>query len=110
MARKPLNASIERIETTDLTELYVTPTEAVSTASLVLTNLTINIISVAIYINNGNSDFLLVKEKIAGGVGKDWIVKELPTQKLNAGFSVKVQAEASDAFNAFLSVSEISER
>jgi hypothetical protein len=109
MARTPLNASIEQIATTNLTTLsYTVPASTVSTPFLVLTNLTTNILDVSVYIDDGATNFLLVKGKIAGGIGKDWIVKELSTQKLNAGFAIKVQATTTDAFNAFLSVSEIS--
>lgn len=108
MARTPLNASIEQIATTSLTTLdYTVPASTVSTAFLVLTNLTANILDITIYINDGTTDFLLVQDKIPGGIGKDWIIKELPTQKLNAGFTIKVQSTTSDAFNAFLSVSEV---
>ena len=109
MARTPLSASIEIISSTSLITLdYEVPLSTVTTPFLVLTNLTENIIDISIYINNGGNDFLLVRDKIAGGIGKDWIVKELPTQKLNAGFTIKVQATTTDSFNAFLSVSEIS--
>ena len=109
MSRTPLNASIEQIATTDLTTLdYVVPTGAVSTPFLVLTNLTTSILDVTIYTNNGTTDFILVQDKIAGGIGKTWIIKELSTQKLNAGFTIKVQATTATAFNASLSVSEIS--
>ena len=109
MSRTPLNASIERIETDSRITLdYLVPANTVSTASLVLTNTTENILDISVYINDGSTDFILVKNKIAGGIGKEWIIKELPTQKLNTGFAVKVQATTADAFNAFLSVSEIS--
>lgn len=108
MARTPLNASIEQIATTDLTTLdYLVPASTVSTAFLVLTNLTTNILDIAVFINDGTTDFILVQDKIAGGIGKTWIIKELATQKLNAGFTVKVQATTTTAFNAALSVSEV---
>ena len=109
MARTPLNADIQQIATTTLTTLdYVVPVDTVSTAFLVLTNVTAAILDITIYINDGTTDFILVQDKIAGGIGKTWIVKELSTQKLNAGFTIKVQATTATAFNAALSVSEIS--
>ncbi len=108
MARTPLNAFAGQISTTDLISLYTVPDERVATGFLVLTNTTAVVLDISVYINNGASDFLLVRDKIPAGTGKDWIVKELPTQKLNVGFTIKVQATTSDAFNAFLSVSEIS--
>tara|TARA_R110002012_G_scaffold294794_1_gene491091 strand:- start:133 stop:468 length:336 start_codon:yes stop_codon:yes gene_type:complete len=110
MARTPLNASIEQIATTSLTTLdYTVPASTVSTAFLVLTNASTSILDLSVYVNDGTTNFLLVRDKIAAGIGKDWIVKELPTQKLNAGFTIKVQSTTTDAFNAFLSVSEISD-
>lgn len=109
MSRTPLSASIEQIATTDLTTLdYIVPLSTVSTPFLVITNTTVNALDISIYINNGTEDFLIVQNKIPGGIGKDWIVKELSTQKLNTGFTIKVQSTTINAFNAFLSVSEIS--
>jgi hypothetical protein len=109
MTRAPKSASVERIATTNLTTLdYLVPVNAVSTPFLGLTNLTANVLDISVYINDGSADFLLIQGKVAGGIGKEWFVKELSTQKLNAGFTVKVQSTTADAFNAFLSVSEIS--
>ena len=109
MARTPLNASIKQIATTTLTDLdYLVPASTVSTAFLVLTNNSTAILDISVYINDGSTNYLLVKDKIPAGLGRDWIVRELSTQKLNAGFSIKVQATTSSVFNAFLSVSEIS--
>jgi hypothetical protein len=109
MARTPKNASIQEIATASLTTLnYEVPVSTASTAFLVLTNLTVSILDITVYINDGATDFLLVQEKIAGGIGKTWTVKELSTQKLNATFTIKVQATTATAFNAALSVSEIS--
>ncbi|MGB0943139.1 MAG: hypothetical protein ACPGUE_12085 [Marinomonas sp.] len=110
MARTLKNADIQVISSTDLTELnYAVPSRSVATASLVITNLTINPLDIDVYINNGTNDYLLATNKIAGGDGKSWFVKELNLQKLNAGYKVKIQSSTTDSFNAFLSVSEISE-
>ena len=109
MSRTPLNASIQKIATTTLTLLdYIVPPSTVSTAFLVLTNTSENILDIEVYINDGVTDFLIVRNKIPSGIGKDWIVKEISTQKLNAGFTIKVKSDSLNAFNAFLSVSEIS--
>ena len=108
MARTAENATIELIASTTLTTLdYAVPASTVATAFLVLTNLTTNILDVSVYINNTATDFLLAREKIPAGIGKTWIVSELATQKLNAGFSIKVQCTTTDSFNASMSVSEI---
>lgn len=109
MARAPKSATIEQITTTDLYELdYEVPALTISSPYLVLTNASNNVIDVSIYINNTVNDFLIAREKIPGGIGKERYVKELSTQKLNAGFKIKLQCTTADTFNAFLSVSEIS--
>ncbi len=110
MARTPKNASIEKIETAELITLdYLVPPSTVTTAFLVLSNLTANILDISVYINDSVSDFLLMSDKIPGGMGKTLHIKELSLEKLNAGFTIKVQSTTNDAFNAFLSVSEISD-
>ncbi len=109
MSRTPKSASIQEIATLDLVTLdYVVPSSTVATAFLVITNLSAIIIDISVYINDGSSDFLISQNKIPSGIGKTWIVKELTTQKLNNSFTVKVQSTTADSFNAFLSVSEIS--
>ena len=110
MARVLKNVVIQAIATTDLTELeYEVPARSVATASLVLSNQSASDLDITVYINNVDADHLLVSEKIPAGSGQTWFVKELNFQKLNSGYKVKVQATTTDAFKAFMSVSEISD-
>jgi len=110
MARTPKNLSIEKIESTGLITLdYIVPDKTVTTATLVLTNTTTLIIEVDIFINNTFSDFILDNVKIPAGAGKRKRIITLSDEKLNAGFLIKVQATTADAFNVFLSGSEISD-
>lgn len=99
--------NVQSIESQDFG--YSVPSNTVTTPTLNITNRSSNAIELSVFINNGDEDYLLVKNKIAAGVGKTWRVIELHDQKLNAGFSVKVQCSTADEYNAFLSGSEISD-
>ena len=80
MSRSPKSAAIEKIETTDLFALgYVVPEDTVSTAFMVLTNTTDNILDVSVYINDGVEDFLLVRDKIPGQPGLFFAVHSIAT-------------------------------
>ena len=110
MSRAPLSATIQEVATTVITTLgYIVPANTVASPSMDITNLTTSINTISVYINNGNTDFLLVTKTIPAGIGKTWRVLELHDQKLNAGYAIKVQATTVNAFNVFLSVSEISD-
>lgn len=108
MARIPKSLAIQVISSTSLITLnYVVPPGNVTSATLVLTNTTSSIIDVTIFINNTVSDFIIDRVKIPGGSGKRKRITTLSDEKLNAGFLIKVQSTTTDAFNAFLSGSEV---
>ena len=110
MARVPKSLSIEQVASTDLVVLdYIVPVNTVTTATLVLTNASSVIIDVDIYINNVTSDFIFTNVKLPAGIGKNKRILALPDEKLNAGFTIKLQADSSEPFNVFLSGSEISD-
>lgn len=108
--RAPSNFTIEQIATTDLVELnYTVPASTVTSATLVLTNTTNSILAIDVYINNTVADFLFCRVDIPAGVGKKSRVMALYDEKLNTGFTIKLQATTASAFNAFLSGSEVSD-
>lgn len=109
MARLPVAVPPLAIATTDLTSLgYTVPANTVSTAFLVLTNASTSILDIDVFINDGTTDFIFCNVKVPAGVGKKKRVIALPDEKLGTGFSIKIQADSVSPFNAFLSISEIS--
>lgn len=110
MARSPKSLSIENIATTNLVTLdYVVPVNLVTVATLVITNASLNILTIDVFINDGTTDFIFCNVKIPGGIGKKKRIIALSDENLNGGFQIKVQATTNDPFNVFLSGSEISD-
>lgn len=110
MARKPKSAVIVKFVDAALHELdYDVPNGTVTTAFLNVTNLSNDINTISVYINDGSDDYLLKSYPVAAGIGKSWRVIELSDQKLNTGYKIKVKASNSGEMNYFLSVTEISE-
>lgn len=109
MARIPKAISPVTIRTTDIIDFgYTVPANTTATAFLVLTNASSAILSINIFVSDGLTDFIFCSVKIPAGVGKKKRIIALPDEKLGAGFSIKVKCSTIDTFNAFLSISEIS--
>lgn len=110
MARTPVAVTPKTIASTSITNLgYTVPTSVISTAFLVLTNASSSILEIKVFINDGTTSFIFCTVKIPAGVGKKKRIIALPDEKLSAGMSIEVQATTTDTFNAFLSISEISD-
>ena len=108
MARFPKSLDIQKIASSDLVNLgYTVPKNTVTSATLIVTNASNNVIDVSVYINDTTDDFILTKKKIAAGIGKAWRVIEISDKKLGEGFTIKVQATTNDPYNVFLSGSEV---
>lgn len=109
MARTPIAVTPKAIATTDITDLgYTVPADTVATLFLTLVNASTTILDIDIFINDGVVDFIFCTVKIPAGVGKKKRIIALSDQKIGTGFSIKVKATTASAFNAFLSISEIS--
>lgn len=107
MSRVPQSLAIGQTTSVALQTLFTVGNGEVVAPSLVLTNASSNVIDVSVFVNNGSADFLIESRKIPAGVGKNWQVFSLTSQKLNGGFIVKIQATTTDALNHHLSGSVI---
>jgi len=107
VSRELQNLSIGQTATTTRQTLFTVGVGEVVAPALVLTNASANVIEVSVYVSNGLTDFLIEARKIPAGIGKIFSVLSLSTQKLNAGFEVKIQTTTSDPINHHLSGSVI---
>ena len=107
MATIQQSLSIGTISNTTLTSIFTAATNTTVAPALVISNITASKTTVSVTINNGVTDFLLVKKAIPAGIGKTFRVLEMSDLKLNAGYVVKLQLDTADAINFFLSGSVI---
>ncbi len=107
MARSPQNFSIGQTATTFRQTLMTVGAGEVVSPSLVLTSASHNVIDVSVFVSNGTTDFIIESRKIPAGIGKVYEVFSLSTQKLNAGFEIKIQTTTADPINHHLSGSVI---
>jgi hypothetical protein len=108
MARTPQNLDARTIVTTDLTTLHTGVAGTVTAGlSLIVTNNATSINTFSVYFNDGTTDRLLARRKVAGGLGKTWPVDEVAGLKINAGDSIKVQSSVAASYNTVLSGSEV---
>lgn len=107
MAREPQSLATGQTATIALTSIYTVNAGEVVAPSLVLTNASANVIEASVYINDGSVDFLLETRKIPAGIGKNWQVFSLTSQRLNPLYQIKIQATTTDALNHHLSGSVI---
>jgi len=108
MARTPKNLAIGQIASTNLTEIYPAPTGINTTAAVLsFTNTTSTAISISIFHNDGSTDFLQRIMTLPAGNGRERIYHGFQRRTINAGDSVKVQADSTNAFNFTLSGSEV---
>ena len=107
MARTPKNLALGQLADTALTEIYDAPI-GINTSSAVLafTNTTNVAISLDIYHGNG-TDFLQRTMTLPAGPGRERIYYGFQQRVLNAGDTVKIQADSANALNFTLSGSEI---
>jgi len=107
MATIQQSLSIGTITDTTLTSIFTVGANTTVAPALVLTNITANKTTVSVTINNGVTDFLLVKKAIPAGIGKTFRVLEMSDLKLNSSYVVKLQLDTTDAINFFLAGSII---
>ena len=103
MARTPQSISFGQTTTTAIQPIYTGSAGDVLTPALVFTNASANIIEISVFISDGTTDFIIDKRKIAGGIGQEWIVSSINTQKINPLDSIKFQADTANAVNHHLS-------
>lgn len=103
MARIPQSISFGQTATTAIQTIYTGSAGDVLAPALVFTNASTNIIEISVFINDGTTDVLIEKRKIAGGIGNKWIVSSINTQKINPLDSIKFQANTANAVNHHLS-------
>ena len=99
--------ALKSVESTDLKELYLVPAGINTTVSVLsFTNTTSDNIVIDIYHNDGSTDFLIKTMTIPAGSGRERISNGFQRRTLNAGHSIKVQADVSSKFNVSVHGSE----
>ncbi len=107
MARTPKNLAIGQLATTGLTTIYTAPSGInTSAAVLAVTNTTSTAISIDIYHGTG-TDYLQRTFTIPAGSGRERVYYGFQQRVINAGQTIKIQADSTNAFNYTLSGSEI---
>ena len=106
MARTPKNLALGQLSSTDLTTIYTAP-DGLNTQSAVLafTNTTTTAISIDVYHGNG-TDYLQRTVTLPAGRGREVIYYGFQSRVINAGETVKIQADSASPFNFTFSGSE----
>lgn len=100
MARTAKTLAIGSVQSTDLQQLYLVPSGFNMTAAVMsFTNTTDTSIVIDIYHNDGSTDFLIKSLTLPAGSGRERIYYGFQRRTLNAGHSVKVQANNTSKFN-----------
>jgi hypothetical protein len=108
MTRTAKTLALSSIQSTDLQQVYSVPSGINTTSAVLsLTNTTDNNIVVDVYHNDGSTDFLLRRITLPAGVGRERIYHGFQRRTLNAGHSVKLQADVTSKFNYSIHGSEI---
>lgn len=107
MPRTPKSLEIRQITSSGITTFsYVVPAATITSPNLVITNAAATINDITVIINDGTDDFTLAKRKLPAGIGKTWRVLEMSDQKLDTGFTIKLNLTDAGPVIYFLSGSE----
>ena len=107
MARTPKNLALAQLASTALTTIYTAPVGVnTSAAVLAFTNTSSVAISLDIYHGNG-TDFLQRTMTLPAGSGRERVYYGFQQRVINAGETIKIQADSASAFNYTLSGSEV---
>lgn len=108
MARTPKKLALGQLASTALTGIYTAPGGINTTGSiLAFTNTTTVNISIDIYTNDGSTDFLQGTVTLPSGVGRRRSYFGFQRDVIEAGDSIKIQADSANAFNFNVSGSEV---
>ncbi len=107
MPRAQSNLAIGSISTTDITSLYTVPSGSIVTVYLTLFNTAATDSVVSVIVNDETTDRTIETLELTSGGGEQKLAALLSTQKLTAGFSVKIQSSNANTINYFLSGSII---
>ena len=107
MARTPKNLALGQLAATTLTTIY-TAASGINTSASVLTftNTTETAISIDVYHGNG-TDYLQKTFTLPAGSGRERVYYGFQQRVINAGNTVKIQADSASAFNYSMSGAEI---
>jgi hypothetical protein len=108
MAREPLNLVIGQLASTALTEIYEAPDGINTTIATVgFTNTTSTAISIDIYVGSDGTDYLKNTMTLPAGSGQERMYYNFQRRVINAGQTVKIQADSTAAFNYDVNGSEV---
>jgi len=108
MARTPKSLARGQLATTGLTLIYTTPA-GINTPLKVLsiTNTTTVSLQIDVYASDGTTDFLQARVTLPAGIGQRRRFYTFDQDVLNAGETVKLQADSASAFNYSLGGAEV---